>query len=182
MDARRGTDRRLAIDAVGEREIVMRRSFAAPRPLVFAAWTDPQQVPLWMGGRSWTMPVCRIDLRVGGAWRFVLVRGSDGARMGISGVYQEVEAPRRLVTTEAWDDGSGEPTRGRLEMFEGDSMVSYAFDERDGVTTLTMTMRYPTREVRDRMLGSGMEHGANEAYATLDDLLAGGKDATSGSA
>jgi uncharacterized protein YndB with AHSA1/START domain len=102
----------------------------------------------------------------------VLVRDSDGARMGISGVYQEINAPARLVTTEAWDDGAGKPTRGRLEMYEGDALVSYDLDERSGITTMVMTMRYPTREVRDRMLRSGMEHGASEAYACLDELLA----------
>jgi uncharacterized protein YndB with AHSA1/START domain len=172
MDARRGIDRKLTIDAVGDREIVMRRAFAAPRRLVFAAWTDPRQVPQWMGGRGWKVPVCEIDLRVGGAWRFLLVRDADGSRMGMSGVYREIAAPERLVTTEAWDDGDGKPTRGRMEMYEGDALVSYDLVEQDGGTAMTITMRYPSPEARDRVLRSGLEHGATEAYECLDELLA----------
>ncbi|MBC8075334.1 MAG: SRPBCC domain-containing protein, partial [Chloroflexales bacterium] len=85
-----------------EREIVITRVVNAPRALVFAAYTDPAHVSHWMlGPQGWTMPVCEIDLRPGGAWHFVW-RRSDGSEMAMNGVYQEITPPDRLVTTEAW--------------------------------------------------------------------------------
>src|SRR4051794_26352714 len=92
-----GPKRALVVDAVGEREIVMTRAFGAPRERVFDAWTNPKHVPNWLTGPDgWTMPVCKIDLRVGGAWRYVLVHPS-GKKMGMKGVYREISAPDRLV-------------------------------------------------------------------------------------
>lgn len=85
-----------------DREIAITRVFDAPRRLVFEAYTNPEHLPHWMLGPSgWTMPVCEIDLRPGGAYRFVW-RRSDSTEMEISGVYQEIAPPERLVTTESW--------------------------------------------------------------------------------
>src|SRR5450755_2054991 len=92
----------LQFDAPGDREVTMTRVFDAPRSLVFETWTNPKHVPQWMlGPAGWTMPVCEIDLRPGGAWHFVW-RKSDGAEMSMRGVYQEVVPPERLVSTESW--------------------------------------------------------------------------------
>src|ERR1041385_4731798 len=85
-----------------EREIVVTRVVDAPRRLVFEAYTNPTHLPHWMlGPDGWTMPICEIDLRPGGAWRFVW-RQLDGAEMEMRGVYQEVTPPERLVSTESW--------------------------------------------------------------------------------
>ena len=85
-----------------DREIVMTRVVDAPRRLVFEAWTKPEHLPQWMlGPAGWTMPVCEIDLRPGGAWHFVW-RRSDGTEMGMRGVYREITSPGRLVSTESW--------------------------------------------------------------------------------
>ena len=85
-----------------EREVVMTRVVDAPRRLVWEAWTSPEHLPRWLlGPGGWTMPVCEVDLRPGGAWHFVW-RGADGAEMGMRGVYREVTPPGRLVSTESW--------------------------------------------------------------------------------
>ena len=144
----------LTVTLLSDRDLVMTRVFDAPRELVFSAWTEPQHVSNWFGPRGWTMPTCQIDRRPGGAWRFVL-RGPDGAEMGMSGVYQEITPPERLVSTESFDD------------YPGESLNTMVLTEQDGRTTMTTTVRYESREVRDAVLASGMEAGAGE---TLDRL------------
>jgi uncharacterized protein YndB with AHSA1/START domain len=105
-----------------EREIVATRVFDAPRKLVWEVWTRPEHVQNWLlGPEGWTMPVCEIDLRPGGSWHFVW-RRSDGAEMGMSGVYREVVPPERLVNTEAW--GSDWP----------ETLNTTIFTEVDGMT------------------------------------------------
>ncbi len=85
-----------------DREVAATRVVDAPRRLVWEAWTSPEHVPHWMlGPEGWTMPVCEIDLRPGGAWHFVW-RRSDGTELGLRGVYREVTPPERLVHTESW--------------------------------------------------------------------------------
>jgi len=160
MDARRSGDRKLVVDVVGEREIVMTRAFAAPRELVFDAWTKPEQVSRWLLGPSgWTMPICTIDLRVGGAYRYVL-RNQDGREMIIKGVYREIVAPERLVSTESFGDEPGPEAINTLTLIE-----------RDGITTLTCHTLSPSREIRDRMIGSGMERGVAISFDRLDAIF-----------
>jgi uncharacterized protein YndB with AHSA1/START domain len=141
-----------------EREIVITRLFDAPRRLVWDALTNPERVPHWYGPRGWTLPVCQIDFRPGGSWRFVL-RGPDGRDMGMRGVYQEVSPPERLVSTESFDD------------FPGESLNSVVLTEEDGKTTMTVTVLYPSKEVRDVVLASGMQKGASETYDRLAEHL-----------
>ena len=143
-----------------DREIVMTRVFDAPRARVFEAFSTPELLRRWFGPRGWSLSVCDIDFRVGGAWRFVL-RGPDGTEMGMRGRYREIEAPTRTVHTESFDDFSE----------AGESIVAADFGEADGRTTLTATVTYPSREVRDAVLNSGMEHGAAESYDKLAELL-----------
>ncbi|GFJ94320.1 hypothetical protein Prum_079620 [Phytohabitans rumicis] len=95
----------LTVTTPSDREIVLRRDFDAPRPLVYAAFTTPDLLTRWYGARGWHLVDCEIDLRVGGAWRFVS-QGPGGARMGQSGVYRVVDPPERLVYTEMFDDQS----------------------------------------------------------------------------
>jgi uncharacterized protein YndB with AHSA1/START domain len=139
-----------------DQEVVITRAFDAPRQLVFDAWTKPEHVPNWMLGPddSTTMPVCEIDLRPGGAWHFVW-RGSDGAEMEMRGVYQEVSPPERLVCTESWGDDWPE------------TLNTLLFTEAEGRTTMTITVRYPSREARDAALAAGMSDGAALSYDRL---------------
>ena len=172
MDASSRSDRKLVVDAVGEREIVMKRAFAAPRQLVFDAWTKPEIVPRWMTGPAgWTMPVCRIDLRVGGAWRFILL-GPGGRRMGMKGVYREIAAPDRLVSTESFDDGDDDAPGGARAMYPGEAVNTLTLVEHGGITTATVHVLSPTREIRDGVLRSGMEKGVAVGYDRLDVIFA----------
>ena len=170
MDARK-SERKLVVEPVGEREIVMTRSLAAPRRLVFEAWTRPEQVARWFGPRGWTLPLCKIDSRVGGAWRYIL-QAPDGSKMGMKGICQELIPPERMVSTESFDDGNDDAPGGARPLFPGESINTLTLVERDGVTTLTVHVLYPSREARDGALNSGMERGAAETYDRLEEILA----------
>lgn len=142
-------------------DVVMTRVFDAPRHLVWDAFTQPELLKRWFGPRGWSLVVCDVDLRVGGGFRFVL-RGPDGKDMGMRGVYRELAAPGRSVHVESFDD------------YPGESVVTAVFTEEAGRTTLTATVTYPSKEVRDIVIQSGMEHGAAESYDKLAELLASG--------
>ena len=149
----------LKVSTPGDREIVMTRVFDAPREMVFDAFSKPELLKRWFGPRGWSLVVCEIDLRVGGGFRFVL-RGPGGNEMGMRGVYKEIQRPERSVHMESFDD------------YPGESQVTANFAESAGKTTLTVTVEYPSREVRDIVLQTGMEHGAAESYDKLAEMLA----------
>jgi uncharacterized protein YndB with AHSA1/START domain len=149
----------LQVRASGDREIVMTRVFDAPRQLVYDAFTRPELLKRWFGPRGWSLSVCEVDLRVGGGFRFIL-SGPDGRQMGMRGVYRELAPPDRSVHMESFDD------------FPGEAQVTTVLVEQDGRTTLTATVLSPSREVRDAMIQSGMEHGAAESYDKLAEMLA----------
>jgi uncharacterized protein YndB with AHSA1/START domain len=152
----------LQITTPSEREIVMSRVFDAPRSLVFEAWTKPELLERWLGVREgWSMVVCEVDLRVGGAYRFVW-RGPDGREMGMSGVYREIEPPERLVATESFDDPWG----------SGEALDTTVLVEEGGKTTATTTVLYESEEIRDAVLESGMARGVAESYDMLAEYLA----------
>lgn len=150
----------LKVTAIGDREIEMVRVFDAPRTMVYEAMSKPELVRRWFGPRGFSMDVCEIDFREGGRFRFVL-RGPNGKTMGMSGVYRELAPPERSVHMESFDDyqGSG-------------AQVTSTLVEQDGKTTLTVRVLSPSKEVRDAVLASGMEHGAAESYDRLAELLA----------
>src|SRR6058998_2613091 len=94
----------LQITTRGDRELVMTRAFAAPRRMVFDAFTKPELVRRWLlGPPGWSMPVCEIDLRVGGSYRYVWKHDRTGEEMGMGGVFREIVRPERLVATERFD-------------------------------------------------------------------------------
>jgi uncharacterized protein YndB with AHSA1/START domain len=152
----------LIVTTPADREIVMTRVFNAPRNLVFDAWTKPELVRRWLlGPPGWTMPVCEIDLQVGGAYRFVWL-GQDGTTMGMGGVYREIVIPERIVNTQLFDqDWTGGETLGTLLL-----------TEQDGKTTLMNKVLYPSREARDGALRTRMAEGVEAGYARLDEILA----------
>jgi uncharacterized protein YndB with AHSA1/START domain len=140
-------------------EIVMSRAFDAPRRLVWEAWTSPEHVPRWLlGPEGWSMPVCEIDLRPGGAWRFVW-RDADGRELEMRGEYREITPPERLVSTESW--GGDWP----------ETLNTLVLTEHEGRTMMTHTARYPTREARDAALQTGMKDGATASFNRLDEYL-----------
>ena len=151
----------LVVSAQGEREIVMTRMFVAPRTLVFEAYTKPEFVRRWLlGPDGWTMPVCEIDLRVGGRYRF-LWRHAGGREMGMGGVYKEVTAPERIVSTEVFDQ----------PWYDGEGLGTVVFKEHQGKTMLTSTLLYSSRATRDGVLKSPMESGVKASYDRLADIL-----------
>lgn len=153
----------LQVTTPSDREIAMTRVFDAPRTLVYDAHTRPELVRQWLlGPPGWTMPVCDMDVRVGGTYRWVWRRDTDGSTMGMGGVYREVVAPERVVATEKFDDA----------WYPGEGLNTLVLVEHGGRTTLTQTMRYESREARDAVLKTGMQEGVTAGYARLDALLA----------
>jgi uncharacterized protein YndB with AHSA1/START domain len=151
----------LKLTTSGDREIVMTRVFDAPRTLVWDCHTKPELVRRWLlGPPGWTMPVCEIDLRVGGRYRYVW-RNEDGREMGMGGVHREIVAPERIVTTQLFDeDWTGGETVGTLVL-----------TEEAGQTTLTNTVRYASKDVLEMVLKTGMEHGVAAGYDRLEEML-----------
>ena len=145
-------------------EVVITRVVDAPRRLVFDAWTNPKYVPRWLTGlEGWTMPVCEIDLRPGGSWRYVW-RGPDGGEMGMRGSYKEIVPPERLVSTESWG-----PEMTGQEWPE--TLNTLVLTEVGGRTTITLTITYPSKAARDAALQTGMKDGMDQGLARLDTLL-----------
>lgn len=153
----------LQLTTPSEREIAMTRVFDAPRTLVFDAHTKPELVRRWLlGPPGWSMPVCEIDLRIGGQYRYVWRHDRDGTMMGMGGVYREIQAPERLVATEKFDES----------WYPGEALDTIVLVEQGGRTTLTQTILYESRETRDAVLKSPMEQGVAAGYDRLAELLA----------
>jgi len=151
----------LQITLPSDVEIALTRVFAAPRQLVFDAWTKPELLRRWLlGPPGWTMPVCEVDFRVGGRYRYVW-RRADGGEMAMGGVHVEIEPPERIVTTQLFDeDWTGGETVGTLVL-----------TEKDGQTTVVNTVLYASRAARDAALNTGMAEGMAAGYEKLDALL-----------
>lgn len=162
MTTKTTTGGALRITTPSEREIVMTRVFRAPRRLVWDAHTRPELLQRWLlGPDGWSMPVCEMDLRVGGRYRWVWRRDGDGHEMATGGVFKEIVAPERLVSTEAFEQ----------PWYPGEGLNTIVLTETGGLTTLTQTMRYETREIRDGVLRSGMESGVETSYRRLDRIF-----------
>jgi uncharacterized protein YndB with AHSA1/START domain len=144
-----------------EQEITMTRLFDAPRQLVFEAMTKPEHVRRWWGclGEGYSVPICEIDLRPGGAWRFV--NQHPGGEAEFFGEYREITPPSRLVFTEIY-----KPFPDSV------SVVTTELTEERGKTRVTATVRYPSQQVRDIVIGTGMAKGAAVSYDRLEDLVA----------
>lgn len=151
----------LQVTTPSDREIALTRVFDAPRALVWKAYTTPELLKRWLGVHTgWTLDVCEVDLRVGGAYRYVW-RGPGGAEMGMRGTFREVVAPERLVTDERFDQA----------WYEGQCIGTVTLVERAGRTTLTLNLRYDSRAVRDAVLQSPAKEGMGAGFDTLAQVL-----------
>jgi uncharacterized protein YndB with AHSA1/START domain len=141
-------------------EIRMTRRFGAPRALVFEALTRPEHIKRWWGnlGEGYSVPVCEFELRIGGKWRFV--NRHPNGEAGFHGEVRAIDPPARLEFTEIFDDFP-----------DVVSVVTTTLDEDGDGTRLTVSVRYPSRDVRDMVLGTGMAKGAAISYDRLDDLV-----------
>jgi uncharacterized protein YndB with AHSA1/START domain len=142
-------------------DMLITRVFDAPAELIFRAWTTPELVRQWWGFETSVWLVCEIDLRVGGTWRFV-ARERD-MEVGFHGEYREIDRPHLLVSTEVYE-GAPNPE-------ESGSVNTMTLDEVDGVTTMTTLVQYPSQEIRDAVLESGMEGGMQVSYDRLEVLV-----------
>ncbi len=144
-----------------DREIVLTRLFDAPRRLLFEAMTRPEHVSQWWGRLTDGHSVrCEIDFRPGGAWRFV-GRGPEGDYPAFYGVYREISVPERVVFTELFEPYP-----------DVESIVTSVLTEENGKTRLTVNVLYPSLDVRDMVLQTGMEKGAGTSYDRLEELAA----------
>jgi uncharacterized protein YndB with AHSA1/START domain len=158
-------DRRgFQVKAQGENEIQGTREFDAPPEMLWEAWTRPELLRRWLlGPDGWVMKVCEIDLRVGGAYRYVWHQEKTGVSMGMGGVFLEVDKPRKLVNNEKFDEA----------WYPGGMVGTLEFVAKGGKTLMYQTLRYDTREARDMVLKSPMEEGMVAGYNRLDGVLAG---------
>ena len=151
---------RATVTKPSDREIRTERVFDAPRDRVWAVYTDPELIPEWYGPRGVETVVDKMDVRVGGDWRFVM-RNPDGSETAFRGTYREITAPERIEQTFEWE---GMPGHICVEATD--------FEDLGDRTKVTTTSLFHTKEERDGMIESGMEGGLNETYARLDELLA----------
>jgi uncharacterized protein YndB with AHSA1/START domain len=160
-----------------ERALVITRLFDAPRELVWKAWTEPKYMAAWFGPTVMTNPVCKMDVRPGGAWRFVM-RAPDGIEYPLKGVYREVVKPDRLVMTmdcsehpDEWHDlidPNRDKRSGRPAL---DLLCTVTFEEQGAKTKLTIHTLFAMPALRDVMVRMGMEQGWNESLDKLGELL-----------
>lgn len=152
-----------SVSTPSDREIQVTRVFDAPRTLVFEAFTKPELVRRWLlGPPGWTMPVCEIDLRVGGAYRYLWRHESDGKEMGMGGVFRQIVSPERLVATEKFDEA----------WYPGEALDTTVFVEEGDTTRITITVLYESMEARNTARRSGMERGMAASYDRVEELLA----------
>ncbi len=150
-----------------DREVKVTRSFRAPRALVYRAYTEPQLVRQWLlGPPGWSMPVCEMDVRVGGNFRWRWRSEDGGNEFGFTGTFREVQPSSKLVHTEAYDPGTlGDGYPGN------DAIVTVTFVEDAGVTTVATLIDFGSKEARDAAVATGMTDGMEQSYQLLDRLL-----------
>jgi uncharacterized protein YndB with AHSA1/START domain len=154
----------LNVETVGDRDLLITRDLDAPRALVFEAFTRPALIRQWLlGPDGWTMPVCEVDLRPGGRFRYVWRKGD--VDMGMTGIFRVIVPPERIVHTEIFDqDWTG-----------GETLVTTVLREANGRTTISMTVRYASTEARAGALKTGMIEGMSGTYDRLAALIASGE-------
>jgi uncharacterized protein YndB with AHSA1/START domain len=141
-----------------DEQILITREFAAPKHLVYKAWTTPELVRRWWNAKRGEVTTCEIDLRVGGTWRYVMVT-ADGTEVGFHGEYREIVPNERIVSTEVYEG-----------MPEGAALNTMTFAEEDGRTTLTILVEHSSKEHRDGHINSGMEAGMQDAMDLLEEV------------
>ena len=152
----------IVVTTPSDREVVTMRAFAAPRALVFEAHTKPVLVKQWLlGPPGWSMPICEIDLKVGGKLRYVWKNDADGKSFGMTGEFKEIAPPERLVHTEYFSDN----------WTGGEALITTTFTEKAGKTIVTIMMLFSSKEARDGAVATGMTDGMESSYRMLEDVL-----------
>jgi uncharacterized protein YndB with AHSA1/START domain len=141
-----------------DEQILITREFDAPRHLVYKAWTTPELVRRWWHAKRGEVTLCEIDLRVGGAWRFVMV-ADGGFEVGFHGEYREIVPDERIVSTEVYEG-----------MPDAEAVNTLTLTERDGRTTMTILVQHASKEHRDAHVESGMEAGLQDAMDLMEEV------------
>lgn len=153
----------------GDMQVRVTRDFMAPRTLVWQAHTDPKLVKRWMlGPPGWSMPVCEMDVRPGGKFRWRWRSDENGAEFGFFGDFREVDAPTRMAHAEHYDPGD---VGGAMDVSQP-AIIQTHFSEKDGITSLEMIMTFASKEIRDAAVSTGMTDGIEIGYERLDALFA----------
>lgn len=149
----------VTVTTPGDRDVCVTRTLDAPRELVFECHTRPELLTQWLlGPPGWSMPVCEVDFREGGAYRYGWRNDAKGQEFEITGTYREITPPAEIVTLER--------SMGR------ETICTLRLEERDGQTTLTQTIRFDSAEARDAALATGMTRGMGQSYDRLAALVA----------
>ena len=150
-----------------DREVKVMRSFRAARPLVYGAYTEPALLRRWLlGPPGWSMPVCEMDVRVGGRYRWRWRSDKDGSEFGFAGLFREVQPPSSLVHTQSYDPGTVGDAYPQSE-----ALVSVMFAEDGDITTVTTLIDFGSKEARDAAVATGMTDGMEQSYQSLEVLL-----------
>lgn len=150
-------------------QVLVKRSFDAPAELVWQAYTEPALLRRWLLGMpGWSLPVCEMDVRVGGKYRWRWRYDEDGKEFGFSGVFQEVAPHSKLVHTQIYESSDLQHSMGK-----DSSVVSVAFVEVSGVTHVATTITYASKEDRDAAFSTGMTDGMELSYQLLEKVLVG---------
>jgi uncharacterized protein YndB with AHSA1/START domain len=163
---------KLVVTLPSDREILMTRDFDAPRALVWEMFTKPEHLKQWWGCSFQENISIEMDVRIGGTYRYV-GRMPDGTLVPFKGEYMEISPPERLVFTEIFDVDMAR---------DHPSVVTTTFTEKDGKTTMNVLCRYDSKETRDIVLSTGMEHGAAASYDAIERMLSGREARVAGSA
>jgi uncharacterized protein YndB with AHSA1/START domain len=150
-----------------DREVRVTRQFNAPSQVVYDAHTKPELMRKWLGYTGWDMPVCDMDLRVGGKYKWQWKNQEDGKQFGFYGVFTEVNAPSRLAHDQYYDPGDV----GSSMPVDDPCNVGLDLSEQNGVTTLVCTMRFASKEARDGAVATGMTDGMEFSYTRMDELF-----------
>ena len=150
-----------------DRDVRVTRTFNAPRQLVWDAHTKPELVRGWQGYDGWDMPVCDMDVRVGGKYKWQWRNREDGKQFGFFGTYTEVNRPSKLVHAQYYDPGD----MGFAMPADDPCIVSLELSEQNGVTTLVCNLMFASKEARDGAVSTGMTDGMEHSYVRLDDTL-----------
>ncbi len=149
-----------------DEEILITRTFAAPRDLVWQMWSTAEHLQQWFGPEGWSLPICELDFREGGSW-FYCMSGPDEMRSCGKATYLAIEPPQRIVYQDLFTDSEGNPMEGMPV-----AHITLEFVEEGDKTTVLNTVRYPTKADRDAVIEMGMETGIDQTFDRLEAYLA----------
>ena len=148
-------------------EVLVKRSFDAPANLVWRAYVEPDLMRRWCGSTpGWSMPVCEMDMRVGGRYRWRWRSDEDGMEFGFTGEVLEVVPHSKIVHTQVFDPGNMDVSMGGEP-----SIITVTFDETDGVTNVSTSIKFASKADRDAAIETGMTDGMEMNYKRLDEML-----------